>query len=235
MPFNINLWENDEGIIQFIRLSKFSAIGISALAFSQFVLRTLFKVASFKLVGFIAWVLLEITLMALLLSLIYQNDGDVFWPLFIECLTYASLVIIIPYAMALLIIYVIQSRQKRNTKMALLSETDLIGIPDENNVIKLSIPLGSLLYFESADNYVVVQYVDDTKIKKKLIRNTLKNLERSLNDAVVKRCHRSYIVNLKSIKLIEKVSGKFFIHIKNSEVLIPISANYIPQFKAHIA
>ncbi len=234
VPYNINLWEDDKGVDQFIRLSKFSAIGISVLAFSQFVLRKLFGVKKFRLVEFVFWVFFEITLMAFVLSLIYQYDGVVFWPFFLECLHYASLVIIIPYTISLLIIYVIQLRQKRNIKSNLSSITDLIGIPDENNAVKLSIPVNSLLYFESADNYVAVNYIDDNKVKKKLIRNTLKNLEIILDNAIVKRCHRSYIVNLKNIKLIEKVSGKFLIHVKNSDVVIPISANYIPQFKTHM-
>nr|WP_233164240.1 LytTR family DNA-binding domain-containing protein [Snuella sedimenti] len=167
--------------------------------------------------------------------MLYQYDGISFFLFFLECISYAALVVLIPYSVALLIIYVFQLRKKNNVNNTLNHSDFLIGIPDGNNVVKLSVPINNLLYFESADNYVVVQYLDEGKTKKKLIRNTLKNLENSLDNSVIKRCHRSFVVNLKSIKLIEKVSGKFFIHIKNSETLIPISTNYIPQFKDYIS
>lgn len=235
VPFNINLWENDEGLAQFIRLSKFAAIGVSVLGFSQFGLRKFFKVLTFKFVEFIAWASIEVMVIALVISIIYHYNAVGFWSFYLECLHYSFLVIVIPYTMALLIIYVIQLKQKRNIKIDPTSLTDLIGIPDEKDVIKLSIPLSCLLYFESADNYVIVYFIDDTKIKKKLIRNTLKNLERTLDNSVVKRSHRSYIVNLNNIKLIEKISGKYFIHIKNTEIVIPISANYTPQFETYFS
>ena len=235
VPFNINLWEDDEGIAQFLRLSKFAAIGILVLAFSQFALRKLFKISSFRFVEFIGWVILEMVLIALVLSAFYLYDGISFWLFFLECIRYAALVVLIPYSVALLIIYVFLLKKDNNANASASLPTDLIGIPDGNNLVKLSVPINNLLYFESADNYVVVQYLDEGKAKKKLIRNTLKNLENTLDNSVIKRCHRSFIVNVKSIKLIEKVSGKFFIHIKNNEKPIPISTNYIPQFKDYIS
>lgn len=234
VPFNINLWEDDQGFQQFLRFTKFATIGSSVLVFSQFALRKLFKIATFKVIGFICWLLLEITLMAVTLSVIYLETEVSFLVFFFECFRYAVLVILIPYFMALLIIYVFQIKQKGNIKTGSSYNSDLIRIPDENNTVKLSIHINHLLYFKSADNYVEVKYLDEGKVKKKLIRNTLKNLEESLSNVAIKRCHRSYIVNMKSIKLIEKVSGKFFMHIKNCEKVIPISANYIPQFKTYI-
>ena len=227
VPFNINHWENDAGIQQFFRLSMLATVGTLVLVFTQFFLRKIFKVMTINRISFMGWVLMEISLIALALTILYRTNSQTIWVQFVENIQYSLLIILIPYFIALLLIYVFQLQSKNKTTF----KTDgLIGIPDEKGIVKISIQLDSLLYFESADNYAIIHYLDDGKAKRKLIRNTLKKLESVFDNALIKRCHRSYIINLNNIKLIEKTSGKLFIHLKNCEKIIPVSRNYYSQF-----
>ena len=227
VPFNMNHWENDAGIQQFFRLSMLATVGTLVLVFTQFFLRKAFKIKTFNRISFMCWAFMEVILIALVLTILYRTNFQTIWIQIVENIQYSLLIILLPYFIALLLIYVyqLQSKNKMTLKM-----DGLISIPDEKGITKISIQLDSLLYFESADNYAIIHYLDDGKAKRKLIRNTLKKLEGVFDDALIKRCHRSYIINSNNIKLIEKASGKLFIHLKNCEKVIPVSRNYYPQF-----
>lgn len=233
VPFNINTWENDSGFQQFFRISSICVVGVLVLIFTQFVLRKLFKIESFKRIEFIAWVFLEIILITFVLSVFFNTYNQSFFKEFLGNLRYTLLLITILYFIALLTIYAFAFKQKNNTE-TLLVKTGLIGIPNAYGILKISIQLSDLLYIESADNYVSIYYLDEGKTKRTLIRNTLKNLETVFSNSTLKRCHRSYIVNMNNIKLIEKNSGKFQIHVKNCDYIIPISDNYADAFKKSI-
>ena len=228
IPFNVNHWENDTGIEQFLRLTSYSFIIALSLFFTQFVIRKLFKVYTFTVWRFMLWFFGEVIFISIVYLLIYSNDLNSFWAIFKFSFQHTLLGISIPYILALIIIALIQSR---NIKPVVQNErTELIGIPDEKGVIKISLQLSSILYFESADNYVTIFYLDENEVKRMLLRNSLKKLESLFSNSILKRCHRSYIVNVKNIKLIEKASGKHLIYIKNSDVVIPISKNYNTEF-----
>ncbi|GAA3607511.1 hypothetical protein GCM10022396_25930 [Flavivirga amylovorans] len=136
--------------------------------------------------------------------------------------------------MGILIIYL---RQQKELASSVISskETGLIGIPDENGIVKLSLLLSNILYIESADNYIAVYYLDDDQIKNTLIRNTLKTIEAIFTDTRLKRCHRSYIVNINMIKMAQKKSSKLYLHLKNTTTVIPVSRNYNTAFELIIS
>ena len=187
VPFNINLWENDTGFQQFFRLSKLATIAILVLLFSQFILRRIFKVFTFKVIGFIGWLCIEIALIALVLTAVYKTNNEVFLTLFFKSIQHTFLIILIPYFITLLLLYVYQTRTTNKIIPASHKPNGLIGIPDEKGVNKIVIQLSNVLYFESADNYIVIYYLDEEKVKKKLIRNTLKKMESVLDSSIIKR------------------------------------------------
>ena len=75
---------------------------------------------------------------------------------------------------------------------------------DENKVMKLVVTAESLLYIVASDNYVDIHYLSNGKITKYSLRNSMRSIEELCMQNNLLRCHRSYIVNLKKIKIIQK-------------------------------
>ena len=69
-------------------------------------------------------------------------------------------------------------------------------------MVKISLLFSNILYIESADNYIEVYYLDEGHVKTVLIRNTLKTIDSIFKNSSLKRCHRSYMVNIDRIKFI---------------------------------
>ena len=91
----------------------------------------------------------------------------------------------------------------------------------------MAIDLDELLYIKSADNYVAVYFFKDDKVRKELVRTTLKRLETELDEYPIRRCHRSYMVNINKISVSMKSNQGLSLALKNySDEVIPVSKNY---------
>ena len=99
-----------------------------------------------------------------------------------------------------------------------------LTLTGDNQNESFSISPTNIFYLESADNYVRIFYQKDGAIADMLLRSTLKKMEQQLADFPrLFRCHRTYMVNLDQV---ERVSGNaqgYKLHLKNGEVLIPVS------------
>lgn len=99
-----------------------------------------------------------------------------------------------------------------------------IVIKSENQKDWIKLEIDDLLFLKSSDNYVAVIYLDNSgDVKKKLIRNTLKNIEQQALHSLLVRCHQSYIINLGKVTEVVKKRGTSFFMIHSVEDLIPIS------------
>ncbi len=102
----------------------------------------------------------------------------------------------------------------------------------ENNTENLSLLIADIAFIRSADNYVEIVYLEDDNFRKKLIRNTLKNIELQIKQySNFIRCHRICIVN---IQYIEKLNRKYSSHsltIRGYYEQIPVSRQYLLKLK----
>jgi hypothetical protein len=234
VPFNINRWYSDSGIIQFLRLSSYGFIVALVFLFTQFPLRNWLKQKQFKIKFYIIWLLIEIILISLVYMLLYGNPIGNFVNDFVFSIRYTVLGIILPYSFALMFIYYKNQRTeifnlRKNIEVP--PTENLLKLSDENNRIKFSVLSSNLLYLEGADNYVYIYYLENEKVKREILRNSLKNLEERLKQESIIRCHRSYIVNSRKIESGKK-SGKT-IHLKLTHVaeIIPVSPKYQSLFQ----
>jgi DNA-binding LytR/AlgR family response regulator len=102
-----------------------------------------------------------------------------------------------------------------------------ITFNDEKGTLRLSVLCSDLLYIESSENYVVINYSNKGKVKRYLLRNTLKNIEGALERSRIVRCHRSYLVNLDRAKVIRRDKEGLFIELDTDGVIdIPVSKSY---------
>lgn len=107
---------------------------------------------------------------------------------------------------------------------------EVVQFFDEKNSAKLMVELSTIYSVESAGNYVNVVYDDNGKLQRYSLRNSMKGVEATCEKHGLVRCHRSYFINPRKIKLIRKESGGAFAEIQCASVSdIPISPRYLAE------
>ena len=107
-----------------------------------------------------------------------------------------------------------------------------IELISENETDNFRIQVSNIIYFRSADNYVEVGFKDGSEIKKKLIRNTLKNIEQQLKDYhIFIRTHRTGIVNVQVIEKLNQSFSSYWLSLAGTSETIPVSRQYLLAVK----
>jgi DNA-binding LytR/AlgR family response regulator len=102
----------------------------------------------------------------------------------------------------------------------------------ENNTEDLSLPVADVALIKSADNYVEIVYKEGEIYKKKLIRNTLKNIEKLTGPySNLIRCHRICIINTHFVEKLNKNYNNHWLSIKGYNEQIPVSRQYLLKLK----
>jgi DNA-binding LytR/AlgR family response regulator len=105
----------------------------------------------------------------------------------------------------------------------------------ENSLEKFELALNDIAVIKSADNYVEIVYKEGAIFKKKLIRNTLRNIEVQLRQySIFVRCHRICIVNLHFIGKLVRENNNYSIQIKGYDEQLPVSRQYLLKLKEAI-
>lgn len=109
-----------------------------------------------------------------------------------------------------------------------------IELSSETSSEKLELSFNNILTIKAADNYVEINYLHKEEIRKKLLRNSLKNIESQLKTySNFVRCHRTFMVNLNNVKrLVKNYKGTFLILHNNEE--IPVSRHYLLKVKEQL-
>ena len=99
-----------------------------------------------------------------------------------------------------------------------------ISFKDENDKVDFSLPQDQLLFIKAANNYVEINYLAEEQIKKYLLRNSLGAVEQQLDISAIRRCHRSYLVNLEKVGRITGNAQGYKLHFPfTSEYVVPVS------------
>jgi hypothetical protein len=105
----------------------------------------------------------------------------------------------------------------------------------ENNSENLTLLIAEVVFIKSADNYVEVVYKEGDHFKKKLIRNTLKNIEQQIKlYSNFIRCHRICIVNAHYIEKLNRNYNNHWLSLKGYNEEIPVSRQYLLKLKEAI-
>jgi hypothetical protein len=102
--------------------------------------------------------------------------------------------------------------------------------PTSSNEI-LSLRNYDLLYIEATENYITVFWENNHSIKKQMIRMTMKEAIKQINDPLIIFSHRSFIINLRKVQQVSSRGGVSVIVLKNVEILIPLSVTYKKMIK----
>ena len=111
----------------------------------------------------------------------------------------------------------------------------LIKISSQNNKEIIETNNSDFLYIKSDGNYCTVFIKNAQKIKKKIIRATLKKIENDFSqNAKIVRCHKSYIINLDKVKEVTGNARGYSFFIDEIEFSIPVSRNFSKDLFQHI-
>ncbi len=107
-----------------------------------------------------------------------------------------------------------------------------IELVAENTTDKVRFLTSDVAFVKSADNYVEIVYKEGEIFKKKLIRNTLKNVEQQLSSHFnFIRCHRICIVNSHFIEKLNRDNHHQWLLIRGFNEQIPVSRQYLVKLK----
>jgi DNA-binding LytR/AlgR family response regulator len=102
----------------------------------------------------------------------------------------------------------------------------------ENSSENLSLLIADVAFIKSADNYVEITYKEGDSFKKKLIRNTLKNIEQQIGQySNFIRCHRICLVNMHYVEKLNTSYSNHWLTIIGYHEQIPVSRQYLLKLK----
>lgn len=106
--------------------------------------------------------------------------------------------------------------------------SSLIKFYDEYKKLRLVIASEAVIFLKSEENYVQIHHTDKGKVRKFVLRSSMRALEEQMSRYGLVRCHRSYFINPDYIKMIHKEPSGVVVADLKVEGLesIPISRKY---------
>jgi hypothetical protein len=112
---------------------------------------------------------------------------------------------------------------------------DILVITSENRNQKIETAASSLICLESVGNYINAFYLEEGKIVRSMLRNTMKEIELQVQKAGdLFKCHRAFIINLRYVEKVKGNSQGYRLDMKYLDREIPVARNYSKSFREAI-
>ncbi len=167
--------------------------------------------------------------LALYMSLSYRNSGGMpYFDAFDYCM-WLIFAILLPLYIICVLSRIIVNKDK---VIAMLRDTPqdntLAKFYDYGKRLKLTITPSAIVYVSAEANYVNIHYIENEKLRSFTLRNSMKSIENLPLAQKLVRCHRSYFVNPKHVKVLGKGDdGIFYAEFLLENVpKIPVSKQY---------
>lgn len=98
---------------------------------------------------------------------------------------------------------------------------------------KLILDDQTFLYIQSEGNYIQLFQFKEEQVDKMLFRASLNEVMSQIDLPFIQRCHRSYIVNLKSVSHVSGNAQGLKLELHKTGQVIPVSRSYISQIEAY--
>lgn len=117
---------------------------------------------------------------------------------------------------------------ERNKEVQAADPASLIKFYDEYKKLRFVIASEAVIYLKSEENYVQIHHTDKGKVRKFVLRSSMRALEEQMTRHGLVRCHRSYFINPDYIKMIHKEPSGVVVAELTTEGVesIPISRKY---------
>ena len=235
LPFGVNNY-NPNHQYTFAFFLEIFYFFIPLLAFSllnEVIFRPLIfkEITLKKIILWSIWSLISLSTIVFITYNVLGNWHDFKLSSYIEFLIQVPVVLLFPI---ISVFFFFRYRNLQNqiehiltTKERFLNENQLIEFKGQGSKDQISITLGNFLYGKSQDNYVELFYLENEQLKKFLIRSSLSNLSTSINNLVIVRCQRSYMVNLLQVTAVKGGNNEMTLNIDHFNITIPVSKSYL--------
>jgi hypothetical protein len=253
-PFGINTVDTESRIKMVLSygLVNFMVI-LTVLSIAKYAFPHLYKEETWTIVHEIISILLMFIIIAfgcmMVNNFYFENDANL--PTFLMLLSYVITFGVLPVGFSIILKY--NSQLKKNLAEAkainqvinTATDLDIIDKKEEdkptiilhsnNKNEEVSISPSDFYFAESSANYITIHYKKEGKVKKDMLRSTMKTLMADLvKQQQIIRCHRSFIVNIDMLQSIEGDSRGYEITLKDNVGKVFVSRSYIPNIKNHL-
>lgn len=99
---------------------------------------------------------------------------------------------------------------------------------DSMRNLKIVLMPQSVLYIAAEENYVIIYYTENERVKEYVLRSSMKAIDEVCQDNGLIRCHRSYYINPAHVKVLRKDKDGVMYAELNADNLrnIPVSKTY---------
>lgn len=212
--------------------------GFITLIISRILLYYYQKRHEMRLSGYVVWLLAEVAVFTLSLSVLAHRLNvrpDVqFTQLLSRIFIDVISILLVPYTIAVLIYIINVKRHEIDALHAMITDqakgkpvtTDTINFFDKGGRLVFATKKNNVLYIEASDNYTNIHYINEGREDRFILHNSMKNVESAYAKMGMMRCHRGYLVNLENVKLIRKEKDGLVIELAQSNKTIPVSKSY---------
>ncbi len=148
-----------------------------------------------------------------------------------------SLAVGIPISIIYILSRYIYLKNIHEKKAHIISQHLPVPAPEQQqNLLKISAQNTELMINEkdflcaqSMENYCTFYFLENNSLKKTLIRISFSNALQQIETDSVKKCHRSYIVNLRRVKNLKGNAQGYKLILPEIDFEIPVSRSFIPS------
>ena len=229
-PFGIQEYFQAGGMGYGFHFVMLTAILMAVLAITRLIFSALYKHIPFLWWHYIVWcfgeVFVFVFFMALYATLFHPGEAGYFAVLS-RCFSYAYLILVYPYLFLTLIRIILNKNEDLNAEPS----DALVKFYDEHKRLKLSIDPAAIICIQADANYVIIRYMDADRVKEFLLRASMKSVENTVTQHGLVRCHRSYFVNPRYVRLLSRnKEGMISAELLQAEVpAIPVSKQFYKQ------
>jgi len=232
-PFGVNNFDPTFHIgLEFaLAVSAFGVVVTATVAANEFLLRPVLlrRLSRRRLFAWLAWTLLLIATVVFLFYNLLGGWHDFHWRSYLGFIRDISMLLSLPIAGFLFYLRHEWLKSEYVQLQAIHLATPvsrLLHFSSDNGKDQVSVALDDLLYLESQDNYVAVTWTEDGARRASLIRSSLKRLEATLDEPLLLRCHRSFIVNLGRVRGCQGNRHGLKLTLEGADRPVPVSRAY---------
>lgn len=242
-PFNSETWiHNINSTNYFMYSSLMVLIGMVVVSLSRVIMNFVVKKVQLTYPDYVLWLVSDAVVLSIFYVFVaykvgfvdnFLNDNpdmttwEAIFAIFRKSTANTVMMLLIPYTISLLFLdnqYLKNRVKELNDKVP---ESNIIHLKDEKGEIRLSINVENILYAESSDNYVIIKYINNDQLVDFFLRTNLKKLSDDLQDTPIKRCHRSFMINLLHVTSLKKDQTDFIIQFDTTSIKdINVSKTY---------
>lgn len=229
-PFSVKEFYQVGGKSFFFHFLMLSCIILGVLAITRLILSALVRLVSFLRWHYLLWCFGEVVVItfftALYTTLFFGEELPYFMAL-PQCFQYNAMILFYPY-LFLVLEGEIEGRNALLRSKESGGDPTLVKFYDDHSRLKLSIDPSAVLYISAEANYVKIHYLENDKVREFLLRNSMKSLDAIAAKHGFVRCHRSYYVNPKHIKVLGRNKEGIIIAemLEDGVRQIPVSKQY---------